>query len=100
VLSLLKSLPSGPPTENCSLTFRLSRNCGWNRCLFCPAYKLGAQFSRRGFDEVKGEIRATSKRAKKTSQKALGSDENESPEHVCLLSSPEGFNRGQDEEMA
>jgi len=21
-----------PPTENDSLTFRLTRNCGWNRC--------------------------------------------------------------------
>ncbi len=45
-----------PPTENASLTFRLTRNCGWNRCLFCPVYKLGAQFSRRSIDEVKKDI--------------------------------------------
>jgi hypothetical protein len=45
-----------PPTENYSLTFRLSRNCGWNRCLFCPAYRLGAQFSRRGLDDVKRDV--------------------------------------------
>ena len=45
-----------PPTENYSLTFRLTRNCGWNRCLFCPAYKYGAQFSRRGLDEVKRDV--------------------------------------------
>ena len=35
-----------PPTENESLTFRLTRNCGWNRCLFCPVYKYGARFTR------------------------------------------------------
>lgn len=45
-----------PPTENYSLTFRLTRNCGWNRCLFCPAYKLGARFSRRTLDEVKKDV--------------------------------------------
>jgi hypothetical protein len=45
-----------PPTENASLTFRLTRNCGWNRCLFCPVYKLGAQFSRRPVDEVKRDV--------------------------------------------
>ncbi len=46
-----------PPTENYSLTFRLTRNCYWNRCKFCPAYKFGARFSKRGLDEVKEDIR-------------------------------------------
>ncbi len=41
-----------PPTENYSLTFRLTRNCYWNRCAFCPVYKLGARFSRRSLDDV------------------------------------------------
>lgn len=45
-----------PPTENYSLTFRLTRNCGWNRCLFCPVYKFGAKFSRRTIDDVKRDI--------------------------------------------
>lgn len=45
-----------PPTENYSLTFRLTRNCGWNRCLFCPVYKFGAKFSRRGLDEIKKDV--------------------------------------------
>ncbi len=45
-----------PPTENTSLTFRLSRNCHWNKCGFCPVYKLGAKFSRRDLDEVKADI--------------------------------------------
>lgn len=45
-----------PPTENYSLTFRLTRNCGWNRCMFCPVYKTGALFSRRSIEEVKRDI--------------------------------------------
>jgi hypothetical protein len=45
-----------PPTENFSLTFRLTRNCGWNRCMFCPVYKMGARFSRRSIDEVRQDV--------------------------------------------
>ena len=45
-----------PPTENYSLTFRLTRNCGWNKCIFCPVYKLGAKFSRRSIDDVKKDV--------------------------------------------
>ncbi|MEN6489391.1 MAG: hypothetical protein ABFD66_11015, partial [Smithella sp.] len=41
-----------PPTENYSLTFRLTRNCYWNKCKFCPVYKTGAHFSRRSLDEI------------------------------------------------
>ncbi len=46
-----------PPTENCSLTFRLTRNCYWNRCVFCPVYKYGARFSRRRIEDVMEDIR-------------------------------------------
>jgi hypothetical protein len=46
-----------PPTENTSLTFRLTRNCYWNRCAFCPVYKCGARFSKRGIVEVAEDIR-------------------------------------------
>jgi hypothetical protein len=45
-----------PPTENFSLTFRLARNCGWNRCRFCPVYKENAIFSRRSIEEVKQDV--------------------------------------------
>ncbi len=45
-----------PPTENYSLTFRLTRNCYWNRCAFCPVYKFGARFSRRSMEEVMNDI--------------------------------------------
>jgi hypothetical protein len=34
-----------------------SRNCYWNKCGFCPAYKFGARFSKRSIEEVKEDIR-------------------------------------------
>ena len=46
-----------PPTENYSLTFRLTRNCYWNKCAFCPVYKFGARFSRRSLEDVTEDIR-------------------------------------------
>jgi histone acetyltransferase (RNA polymerase elongator complex component) len=47
--------PIRPPSEARSLLFRLTRNCPWNRCLFCPVYK-GQEFSRRSLEEIKREI--------------------------------------------
>jgi radical SAM superfamily enzyme len=44
-----------PPSEAQSLLVRVTRNCPWNQCLFCPAYK-GAKFSRRTVEEVKTDI--------------------------------------------
>ncbi len=44
-----------PPSEANSLLVRVTRNCPWNRCLFCPAYK-GKKFSRRSVEEIKGDI--------------------------------------------
>jgi len=46
-----------PPSEAGSLLVRVTRNCPWNRCLFCPAYK-GTTFSKRSVDEVKADIDA------------------------------------------
>lgn len=46
-----------PPTENFSLTFRLTRNCYWNRCWFCPVYKWGKRFSKRSFEELKEDVK-------------------------------------------
>ncbi len=44
-----------PPSEAQSLLLRVTRNCPWNQCLFCPAYK-GVKFSRRTVEEVKTDI--------------------------------------------
>jgi radical SAM superfamily enzyme YgiQ (UPF0313 family) len=47
--------PIRPPSEARSLLLRLTRNCPWNKCTFCPVYK-GTKFSRRDVDEIKGDI--------------------------------------------
>jgi len=44
-----------PPSEANSLLVRVTRNCPWNRCLFCPAYK-GTAFSRRSVAEIKKDV--------------------------------------------
>ncbi len=49
--------PIRPPSEADSLLIRVTRNCPWNRCTFCPVYK-GAKFSVRPVDHVKRDIDA------------------------------------------
>ena len=49
--------PIRPPSEAGSLLLRVTRNCPWNRCKFCPVYK-GAGFSRRPLDHVIRDIDA------------------------------------------
>jgi radical SAM superfamily enzyme len=44
-----------PPSEAQSLLVRVTRNCPWNQCVFCPAFK-GVKFSRRTVEEVKQDI--------------------------------------------
>lgn len=51
----IESGPMGPIGESEALIIRANRNCGWNRCLFCPAYK-GLTFSRRSVNEIKHDI--------------------------------------------
>jgi radical SAM superfamily enzyme YgiQ (UPF0313 family) len=47
--------PIRPPNEARSLILRITRNCPWNRCLFCPVYK-GRKFSLRSVEEIKKDI--------------------------------------------
>ena len=49
--------PIRPPNEARSLLLRLTRNCPWNQCLFCPVYKR-RKFSMRSVAEIKDDIRA------------------------------------------
>ncbi len=49
--------PIRPPNEAKSLLLRLTRNCPWNQCLFCPVYKK-RKFSLRSVDEIKQDIQA------------------------------------------
>lgn len=47
--------PIRPPSEAESLLIRLTRNCPWNRCTFCPVYK-NSSFSLRPVDHVLRDI--------------------------------------------
>jgi Radical SAM superfamily len=47
--------PIRPPSEANSLLIRVTRNCPWNRCSFCPAYKV-TKFSIRPVDHVIKDI--------------------------------------------
>jgi radical SAM superfamily enzyme YgiQ (UPF0313 family) len=49
--------PIRPPSEAYSLLIRVTRNCPWNQCTFCPVYK-GTKFSRRLVEDVKKDIDA------------------------------------------
>ncbi|MFZ0450317.1 MAG: radical SAM protein [Desulfatiglandaceae bacterium] len=47
--------PIRPPNEARSLLLRVTRNCPWNQCLFCPVYKK-RKFSLRTLEEIKEDI--------------------------------------------
>jgi hypothetical protein len=47
--------PIRPPNEARSLLLRLTRNCPWNQCMFCPVYK-GREFSLRTVEEIKKDV--------------------------------------------
>ena len=47
--------PIRPPNESGSLLLRVTRNCPWNQCVFCPVYKT-KKFSLRSVGEIKTDI--------------------------------------------
>ncbi len=47
--------PIRPPNEARSFLLRVTRNCPWNQCLFCPVYKR-RKFSLRSVDEIRADI--------------------------------------------
>jgi histone acetyltransferase (RNA polymerase elongator complex component) len=47
--------PIRPPNEAHSFLLRMTRNCPWNQCLFCPVYKK-RKFSLRTVEEIKQDI--------------------------------------------
>ncbi len=47
--------PIRPPSEASSLLIRVTRNCEWNRCLFCPVYK-DTEFSVRPTEYILQDI--------------------------------------------
>ncbi len=47
--------PIRPPSEATSILIRLTRNCPWNKCAFCPVYKR-RKFSRRSVEDIISDI--------------------------------------------
>lgn len=56
-MSCFETGPIRPPSEAGSILLRLTRNCHWNKCAFCPVYKE-ERFSMRTVGEVKRDIDA------------------------------------------
>lgn len=54
--------PIRPPSEAASVLLRLTRNCHWNRCAFCPVYK-NTRYSMRTVEEVKKDIETMARAA-------------------------------------
>ncbi len=52
--------PIRPPSEAGSLLVRVTRNCHWNRCAFCPVYK-GKRFSIRPVEHVLADLDAVAR---------------------------------------
>ena len=47
--------PIRPPSEAKSLLIRVTRNCSWNKCVFCHTYE-GTKFQIRKVDDVKADV--------------------------------------------
>jgi radical SAM superfamily enzyme YgiQ (UPF0313 family) len=50
-----EQVPIRPPSEATSLLIRVTRNCPWNKCVFCHTYR-GTKFELRSVEEVKTDI--------------------------------------------
>ncbi len=83
--------PIRPPNEARSLLLRITRNCPWNRCRFCPVYKK-RKFSLRSVDEIKQDIQAArdaADRVRELSWKLGSSGRVDDAVISQILSSPE-----------
>ncbi len=83
--------PIRPPNEARSLLLRITRNCPWNRCRFCPVYKR-RKFSLRSVKEIKQDIQAArdaADRVKELSWKLGFSGQVNDAVISRILSSPE-----------
>jgi hypothetical protein len=72
--------PIRPPSEAGSLLLRVTRNCPWNRCTFCPLYK-GTEFSVRPAAHVMADIDAVARHVRALQQQ----EEQEGPLSTALL---------------
>ena len=80
--------PIRPPSEARSLLLRVTRNCPWNRCTFCPVYK-GTQFSVRPVAHIIRDIDAVYEAAQQ-----LGEGTRDRPPPGPGRGGPPGLGRG------
>ena len=83
--------PIRPPSEADSLLIRVTRNCPWNKCMFCGVYK-GQKFSIRPADHVIRDIEGV-KMCIDMIRKANRADESERPALLNHLIDTPGVNR-------
>lgn len=76
--------PIRPPSEAFSLLIRVTRNCPWNRCKFCPIYK-GDKFQLRSVEEIKRDIDAAGAIRDRITEMALMSGHADSLREVAAL---------------
>jgi biotin synthase-like enzyme len=79
--------PIRPPSEAFSLLIRVTRNCPWNRCKFCPIYK-GEKFQLRSVDEVKQDIDTAKAIQDKINEIARKNGENPRETAAAVYNSP------------
>ena len=81
--------PIRPPSEAYSLLIRATRNCPWNKCLFCHCYK-DTQFSLRTVEEIERDIDAAREMRDRIVEAShrLGYDGNVQLAAAALLSQP------------
>jgi len=63
--------PIRPPSEARSLLVRVTRNCQWNRCAFCPVYK-GTRFSIRPVEHVLRDLDSVARHVENLSLLSAG----------------------------
>ncbi len=81
--------PIRPPSEAYSLLIRATRNCPWNKCLFCHCYK-DTTFSLRPVEEIEREIDAAGAMRDRIVEAShqMGYDGNVRMAAAALLSQP------------
>jgi radical SAM superfamily enzyme YgiQ (UPF0313 family) len=79
--------PIRPPSEAHSLLVRVTRNCPWNRCLFCYTYKTD-KFETRSLADIKQDIDAAKKIYDEIKEIALGTANDIRKASGIVLSNP------------
>ncbi len=76
--------PIRPPSESASLLIRVTRNCPWNKCAFCPVYKT-TKFSKRSEEDVIQDIDILADAADRVrSHAALAGEQVQISSQMCL----------------